>query len=236
MTTTGVPDWPDNLRPQDIEIDGAWARMTGPKPFASGAPQDWAADAGTWKLTLVNIGLYDDRGRIHSLRSMLAGLMPPYDVVNVPFYDNIRSPLARLGLYRGGAGTFGDGATFSDGSSFDTGRPACALSADAAVRDTLINVQSQGTIKIWSGDIVGFGTTGDAKSAHMVGLATDNDDGTQTLSRLWPPLRAGFTYASGLAVEIENPMVACRMPNPPPLRLQFGRKGQISLDFVEIAR
>ena len=227
-----IPDWPSTLGKGDFELDRVGATFDAPMPMSFGAGQSWAADSGTWLLRLRDVPLHDVDGSVLTGRAMMAWLQPPYDAVNIPLKDKARSPRARLGLPRAAPGvTYFDGASFSDGSLFAGAITDCTLTAAAVARDTLVTVTMQNGVALTAGDFIGFGDPGDYKRAHIVGAVATNDDGSLTLSRLWPPLRNA--YAAGTRVELEDPMVACKVKWPS-LPMAANRWTRVTYEFTEI--
>lgn len=233
MTTINVPDWPALLAHGDFEMDEVSAIWQGPKPMTFGAGQDWQADAGSWVFRLNDVPIHDANGSLLTLRALRAALKPPYDIVNIPVRDDgIRTPRAIAGISADvGKVPFSDTATFGDGTEFGDSIVDAVLTADAAQRDTLVTVKLTAGLTLQGGQVIGFGAGGTPKWAHLIGGAQDNGDGTFTLSKLWPPLRA--SYKAGQPVETEHPMVACRVPHWPALKLTMNRYTRVTLEFFE---
>lgn len=227
-----VPDWPDALGHGDFEFELVDPSIMGPKPISFGMGQTWAPDAGTWAFRLKEVPINDAGSKVHLLRAMIAGLQAPYDVVNVPVKDTIRSPRARAGMASPIAlTTHSDGTPFSDLSDYSSEIVDCTLAAPATARSTAIIVTFAGAAKVMAGDWIGFGGGGSYKRAHLVGGVKDNLDGTFTLFNLLFPLRQD--YAAGIQVETENPMVAMRPSKWAPLGLAMNRYARQTFEFTE---
>ncbi len=234
MVDAPITDWPAQLRPETIAMGEIAGRFAGPKPLGFGAGQTWASDAGTWRIRLVNIPMTDLYQRIRAWRAVRARMLTIQPVINIPLFDQIRSPRNRLRLGSGSSTThFSDTSTFDDTTVFSGDATDCTLAADSVARSTSIRVNLFNGIALGAGDLIGFGGDGERKRAHMIGAARKEDDGTFTLLGLWPTIRLGLP--AGTRVETENPMVACVLTNSAGLDLEIrlGLKAVATPEFAE---
>lgn len=211
-------DWPVGLGRV------AYQRLTGPRSVGSSASesitgfvQTVASAFGVWRYQLSLQPLR--KGKARQYRRMVTGLHGGANAVRVPFNDPDVLSFAEAGV-TGVADTnrfptvnWSNGEPWSNGQSWQLSRPMVPVAADAAVGDTIINLDDD----FW-------GHTIDAGWLGFMPFHLGKYEITEVIEpgqyRIWPPLRtainAGETYAH------LSPVMAMRLEGEGAATLQRG--------------
>ncbi|MGD9545045.1 MAG: hypothetical protein AB7F41_14595 [Methylocystis sp.] len=213
--------WPEGVIPvRHVTPVKERAVSDGPQPLV-GRPQSVVSPAAGWRLIYTGVLVRDFN--VHALRALLAKIEGRAQPIYVGPYDYAYGPVKRAGATNPITSTFSDGTIFSDGTRWETSIYDCTLAADAAQGATQISVTNSVTAPLKGGDY--FELDG---RLHVI------EEIVGGMWTIWPDLRAD--HASGTVLEIADPRMKAYLETKDAAaaaQMQYGRWGEITLDFVE---
>jgi hypothetical protein len=213
--------WPENTIPvRHVTPVKERAVSSGPQPLV-GRPQTVVSPAAGWRL--VYAGVLVRPFNVHALRALMAKIEGRAQPIYVGPYDYAYGPVKRAGATNPITSTFSDGTIFSDGMRWETSIYDCTLTADAAQGATQISMTNSLTAPLKGGDY--FELDG---RLHVI------EELSGSAAIIWPGLRAD--YPSGTVLEIADPRMKAYLETKDAAaaaQMQYGRWGEIALEFVE---
>lgn len=216
---TSLPEWPLSLAPRTVELIADAPVISGPRPML-GAPQEVMSDAGLWRISLIDLPVYESR--ILQLRALLLRMLTTSTACRLPLWETQRAVVPHLPV------TFSDDSIFSDGSQFADVNPTGLVAANASARATRVRISIPTPYSVDAGRIITIGNR--AYCIWMITLAGDDLD-----CDVWPPLRDDLVI--GDIVELYSPFVKARVDRRSAEqtlgKLEYGILGHVTLDFIE---
>lgn len=215
-----LPEWPLALAPRTIGLSADAAVNYGPRP-AIGAPQEVMNDAGLWRVSLIDIPIYE--WKILAIRSLLLRMITQGVACRLPLWDQIRAPVVDSSGIR-----FSDNSTFADKALFSGVAPTGVVAAAASARASRITATVPAGVVLSGGQVIGIGDR-----AYCLWNAQQGES-TWTLD-FWPILRENVVI--GDEIEFYNPLVKAKVDRDSARQalgeLEYGVLGHLTLHFIE---
>lgn len=220
-----IPVWPiDVLKPRKLNFNLAPRSLSG-APSVSGAVQVVSSDAGIWKATLENLGVYDIqrvkawRGIANLLEGRLRPIVVPLTSRYQPIPDAYRPLLAPV--------PHSDHAFLGDGSGYVSQIIDASLASSVALRAVSASINISHADHLEPGQDFSIG-----ERLYRIRTVTYTSDTTANIT-FRPPLREAAT--AGTRLEFDQPVCRMRLATDGEmdLDLDLDRWGFPSVNFVE---
>lgn len=229
-TTPFLLTWPRMLmRDRMWQWELTARTITGGKTFSGAVPMARLDGGGLWTCTLQDVQV-STPDHIRAWRALSALLDNGATPVILEARDERAGPWPATGS-AGLTATNDDGSTPGDGSVYASDVIAAALTADAALRATRLQISIENAAALAGGEF--FSILHDTFSHRLYRIGAVEQSGTTATVTIRPPLREAT--AAGTPLDFDHPRCVMQLATPDAMDLMLTRRtfGQATPRFIE---